>query len=295
MQENRWGFLLLDKPEGLTSHTATARAARALGFSKAGHAGTLDPLATGLMLVGLGRATRLLEHLVGAPKSYEALVRFGLSTSTLDREGEVLQKVEPRIFSKDELEAALAPLRGEIIQRPPAISAIKVDGVPLYRRVRRGEEVEAPLRTVTIHRLETTGYSSPDLNLTVECSSGTYIRSLARDLGEALGVPATLWGLRRTACGPFSVREAATLEELARGGDPGALKPPALMVYALPHIILEEEPLVRIIHGRVVECGQIQAECADAAVFDKQGNLAAICKVEGGCLSPRKVFWNFEE
>lgn len=279
-----WGLLLLDKPEGLTSHTATNRAARALGFKKAGHAGTLDPMATGLLLVGLGKGTRLLEFLVGCDKTYVATIRFGIETDTLDREGCVLREEETPELPRERIESALGSLTGRILQIPPIHSAIKVGGEALYRKARRGEEAEVPPREVTVHSIEILSYDHPLLEMKVECSSGTYVRSLARDLGALLGFPASLWALRRTRCGPFDVADASTLVEVA-----GArLLEPSAMVCDLPRADAAGEDVIALLHGRTVELPNFP-DAENVAVFSHSGELAAICKAEGGVLSPRKV------
>lgn len=217
------GLVLVDKPAGLTSHDVVARLRRHCRTRKVGHAGTLDPMATGLLVVGVGRATRLLTHLVGARKTYLATIRLGQATLTDDAEGEVTAAAGVH-GALPRLEGALAGLRGDILQVPSSVSAIKVAGQRSYARVRGGEEVRLPARPVTVHRLEVTGRRDAvatdgtavvDLDVLVECSSGTYVRALARDLGEALGVGGHLTTLRRTAVGPFEVSEARTLQEIA--------------------------------------------------------------------------------
>lgn len=224
------GVLLVDKPQGLTSHDVVARLRRLSGTRRVGHAGTLDPMATGLLVVGVGRATRLLTHLVGADKTYTATVRLGQATLTDDAEGEVTARTGAP--GPLDIEPALARLRGDILQVPSSVSAIKVGGERSYARVRAGEEVRLDPRPVTVHRLELArtarevaadGTPVVDLDIVVECSSGTYVRALARDLGSALGVGGHLTALRRTAVGPFRVDEARTLQELAADAGPPTL------------------------------------------------------------------------
>ncbi|WP_205739794.1 tRNA pseudouridine(55) synthase TruB [Georgenia sp. SYP-B2076] len=230
------GLLVVDKPQGLTSHDVVARARRLAATKKVGHAGTLDPMATGVLVLGVGRATRLLTYLVGADKEYTATVRLGQRTVTDDAEGEVTAApgaaavVRPDgTVDADAIEGALAALRGPVTQVPSAVSAIKVDGRRSYARVRGGEDVVLPARPVTIHRLEVTaaprvahvdgptpgGTTVVDLDVVVGCSSGTYVRALARDLGEALGAGGHLVALRRTQVGPFTLAHARTIDELA--------------------------------------------------------------------------------
>jgi tRNA pseudouridine55 synthase len=218
------GLVVVDKPGGLTSHDVVARVRRLAGTRKVGHAGTLDPMATGVLVLGVGRATRLLGHLTLADKRYDATVRLGVSTTTDDAEGEVVATGSTDGLSEAAVRAALAAFVGEIDQVPSAVSAIKVGGTRAYARVRAGEEVDLPARRVTIHALEVSSVALPDVELRVHCSSGTYVRAIARDLGAALGVGGHLTALRRTAVGPFTLAGARTLEEL---GESFAMTPVA--------------------------------------------------------------------
>ena len=215
------GLVVVDKPAGLTSHDVVARVRRLAGTRKVGHAGTLDPMATGVLVVGVERATRLLGHLTLTEKAYAATVRLGASTSTDDAEGETLAEASTAHLDEATVRAAAAHFVGDLQQRPSAVSAIKVDGRRAHARVRAGEDVELPARAVTVHELRVDdvrrGERHLDLDATVRCSSGTYIRAIARDLGVALGVGGHLTALRRTAVGPFGLEEARTLEELADG------------------------------------------------------------------------------
>jgi tRNA pseudouridine55 synthase len=218
------GLALLDKPAGWTSHQVVGRIRRLAGTRKVGHAGTLDPMATGLLIIGVERATRILGYLALSDKAYEATIRLGISTISDDAEGEVVTAVGAAGLAEAEIEAAMDKLRGDILQVPAAVSAIKINGVRSYRRVRAGESVELSERPVTIRRfdlldrreLEADGVSCVDLSVVVECSSGTYIRALARDLGAILGVGGHLTTLRRTRVGAFTLDAAQTLEEAAR-------------------------------------------------------------------------------
>ena len=243
-------IVLVDKAEGWTSHDVVARARRALGTRKVGHAGTLDPMATGLLVLGAGPATRLLTYLVGLDKTYTATIRLGSSTVTDDREGETVEvagreDVEAVFADPTRIAQGVAALTGAIEQAPSAVSAIKVDGRRAYDRVRAGEEVELAKRPVTIHSFEIgdprlvqgagsdprAGRLAIEVDATVRCSSGTYIRALARDLGAGLGLGGHLTALRRTAVGPFDVAAATPLAQLAGDGetpgDPGELHTPA--------------------------------------------------------------------
>jgi tRNA pseudouridine55 synthase len=208
------GALLLDKALGLSSNAALQQAKRLYGAARAGHAGTLDPLASGLLVVLFGEATKFAGPLLDADKEYRATLKLGARTSTGDAEGEILE-IRPVEVSVAELEAALARFRGPIEQVPPMHSALKRDGVPLYKLARRGETVLRERRPVKIHELEMLGYSSPELELRVRCSKGTYVRVLAEDIGAALGTGGHLAALRRTASGRFHVGDAASLDALA--------------------------------------------------------------------------------
>ncbi len=227
------GLLLVDKPAGITSHDVVAKVRRLAGTRKVGHAGTLDPMATGLMLLGIESATKLLTFLVGEDKTYLATIRLGASTVTDDAEGDVLERAEiaqiTELFARlgEALEPALSKLRGQISQRPSAVSAIKVDGQRAYARVRSGEDVVLEARAVTVSRFELLApprlVETPeaiiiDLDVVVDCSSGTYIRALARDLGADFGVGGHLTSLRRTRIGDFRIEDAPSLEALERDG-----------------------------------------------------------------------------
>ncbi|MEZ2188941.1 tRNA pseudouridine(55) synthase TruB [Corynebacterium sp. CCM 9204] len=217
----RSGLIIVDKPAGLTSHDVIARLRRAFGTRKVGHAGTLDPMATGVLVVGIERGTRFLAHLVAETKSYTGTIRLGSSTSTDDAEGEVLTVApDGAVSTLDDatITTALDGLRGEIMQKPSSVSAIKINGKRAHERVRAGESVDIPARPVTVHRLDVSAQRRTtdhlDLDVDVLCSSGTYIRSLARDLGEILGVGGHLTSLRRTSVGPFSISAARPLTEI---------------------------------------------------------------------------------
>ncbi len=218
------GLLLVDKPSGWTSHDVVARARRLLGTRKVGHAGTLDPMATGLLVLGIGKATRLLTYVTGHDKAYDATIRLGEATVTDDAEGEVVASADASGVTDDALAAAVANLTGAILQRPSAVSAIKIDGKRSYARVRSGEDVELPARPVTVSAFEVRQVRREgrhvDVDVTVEVSSGTYVRALARDLGEALGVGGHLTALRRTRVGRFDVSTAVSLEDLAASDAP---------------------------------------------------------------------------
>lgn len=209
------GLVIVDKPAGITSHDVVSRVRRIAGTRKVGHAGTLDPMATGVLVLGLNRATRLLGHLLLTDKAYDATIRLGATTTTDDAEGEVVATVPTDVVTDDAVRRGLAAMVGEIQQRPSAVSAIKVDGRRAYDRVRAGEDVELPARTVRIDAIEVTRLDLPEVDVSVRCSSGTYVRAVARDLGEQLGVGGHLTALRRTAVGPYGLDGARTLDQLA--------------------------------------------------------------------------------
>lgn len=217
-------MLAIDKPEGWTSHDVVAVVRGVLGTRRVGHGGTLDPQATGLLPVLVGTATKFADRIHEATKVYDALVRFGTETATDDREGAVTGQAAVPVLDADALERALAPLRGVIQQVPPQYAAVKVSGRPAYARARSGETVDLAARTVRVFRLDVIAISPPDIRLLVVCSSGTYVRSIARDLGRALGSAAHLAGLRRLAVGALEARDALTPDQLrARGREATAL------------------------------------------------------------------------
>src|SRR3954465_4742892 len=226
------GLLLVDKPGGMTSHDVVARARRVLSVRKVGHAGTLDPMATGLLILGVGAATRLLGHVGGHDKTYDATIRLGQSTVTDDGEGEMLTVASTSHLDDDAIRAALPAQTGPLQQVPSSASGVKVGGRRSYDRVRAGEAVELAPRSVTVHALEVHRIARPtpdlvDVDVTVSCTAGTYIRAIARDAGAALGVGGHLTALRRTASGPFAIAEAAAVEDagaaLLADGGPGFL------------------------------------------------------------------------
>lgn len=220
------GLLLLDKPEGMTSHDVVDAVRRTLGTRKVGHAGTLDPMATGLLLVGAGRATRLLRFFGDLPKVYEGAARLGVETDTLDADGTIVRTSGVDV-SRAEVETAVAALVGESMQRPPAYSAVKVAGRKLYESARAGETVEAPARRIRVDEFEVRSFDGCDLEFSVTCSGGTYVRVLAADVGTALGCGAHLTRLRRTAIGPYLVEDAQ---------EPGDVAPPRPVEAAVAHL-----------------------------------------------------------
>ncbi|MCA9540122.1 MAG: tRNA pseudouridine(55) synthase TruB [Myxococcales bacterium] len=276
------GVLLIDKPSGLTSFGVVARVRRALGIKRVGHTGTLDPLATGLLPICVGAATRLVPFLTDAGKTYRATVRLGVATDTYDADGQIVQR-DPleavAAITADQVEATLAQFRGVIDQRPPAFSAIQVDGERLYARARRGEAVEAPVRTVTVHRLEMLSFASPDLIIEVDCSKGTYIRSLAVDLGAALGLGAHLSALRRLRVGAFDVDDALSLDALTADVAKAALVTPAAALAHLPAVQPDEAVVTDVRVGRRPPLPNVPPGLS--RLLDATGRLVAIIDARG--------------
>ena len=290
------GIVVVDKPAGLTSHQVVGRARRLLGTRKVGHAGTLDPMATGVLVLGVGRATRLLGLLSLTDKAYEATIRLGESTVTDDAEGEVTTAAGARGLTGDRIEAVLGTLRGTIQQVPSAVSAIKVDGVRSYARVRSGDEVALAARPVTVSRFELRArrddyageLPTTDLDVVVECSSGTYVRALARDLGEALGAGGHLTALRRTRVGPFTLAEAQRLD-----GD--ALQVTDISRVArrcFPALDLSPELAAAVRVGRrLPDTALSQGESgAPTALFDPDGTFLALYRPDVTGAVPVAVF-----
>ena len=247
------GLLILDKPSGWTSHDVVARMRRVTGVRRIGHAGTLDPLATGVLPLGIGQGTRVLEFISDARKTYRATVRLGVATDTYDAAGTPTSVGDCSAVTEGDIGAALSGFVGEIQQRPPPYSAIKQGGVPLHRLARAGQAVEAPPRTVTIFAIDEIAVALPDVSFTVHCSKRTYVRSLAHDLGRRLGCGAHLAALRRTATGGFHIEQALTLEQweaaLADGSWPARVLPLDAALLDRPAAILGDDAAARLGHG----------------------------------------------
>ena len=282
--------LPVDKPPGPTSHDAVDIVRRALGVRRVGHTGTLDPFASGLLLMCVGPATRLSEYLSALDKSYEAVARLGISTDTEDCEGQVVEEREGwKRLSALAIDAALSGFRGAQQQVPPQFSAKKVGGVAMHRRARRGERVELPARPITVHELELLAFEPPLLRLRVRCSSGTYVRSLARDIGRALGVGAHLTELRRTAIGRFAVADALPVASLE---DPSAVREVAIDPLSalghLPAFDVTGAGAQDLASGRPIT---FDGPAHEGPVVVSHGHtLVAIAEAAGGQLHPRKVF-----
>jgi tRNA pseudouridine55 synthase len=280
------GLVVVDKAPGMTSHDVVARVRRLAGTRKVGHAGTLDPMATGVLVLGVDRATRLLGHLMLTEKSYDATVRLGVTTTTDDAEGEVVETRAVDGVDPEAVRAELARFVGDIEQVPTAVSAIKVDGKRAYARVRDGEQVELKARPVTIHELVVHEVAMPDVRISVRCSSGTYIRAIARDLGAALGVGGHLTALRRTAVGSFDLSVARTLEQLS---EDFAVVPIADAARAtFPGVDLDDEQAAHVRFGRALDLAL--PDDRPHAVFAPDGAFLALYERRGEQARPVAVF-----
>jgi tRNA pseudouridine55 synthase len=276
---SREGLLLIDKPAGITSHDAVDAVRRAVGVRKVGHAGTLDPMATGLLVMGVGRATRLLRFLGALDKEYRGTGRLGEETDTLDAEGTVV-RTAPVDVAEEQLTAAMRPLVGEIQQRPPAYSAAKVGGRRSYAAARQGRPLEAEPRTVRVVSFDVLGFEGQDFHFRVICSGGTYVRSLVAAVGESLGTGAHLTALRRTRIGPFEVSAASPPDS------PGELLPLGSAVAHLPPVEVDEEEAVAARHGRCLAPAGIEGPYA---LQDQLGRLIGVWRDTGAKSCPEVV------
>ena len=285
------GFLVVDKPVGVTSHDVVDRARRWLGTRRVGHLGTLDPQATGVLPLAVRAATKLVPYVTDTNKGYVGTVELGVETNTLDAEGQILRRHEGPLPGAEAVLEALESFRGEIQQIPPMFSAVKKDGVPLHKLARRGEEVEREPKTVRIDRLDLLKSDARELEIRVDCSAGTYVRSLAADLGAALGCGAHLKSLRRVRSGPFTSADAATVEQLeedsaARKVDERIVDPDRAL--GLDRLKVSEEGERRILHGADISAGTVlRLAVGDRVVaFDTQDRLLAILE-----LRPDRRLW----
>jgi tRNA pseudouridine55 synthase len=294
------GLLVVDKPSGWTSHDVVGRARRLCGTRKVGHAGTLDPMATGVLVLGIGRATRLLTFLVGCDKAYTATIRLGQSTITDDAEGEVIASTAADGITAEQLEAAVRQLTGDIQQVPSSVSAIKVKGERSYHRVRAGEDVELPPRPVTVSRFDllatragdVDGIPVLDVDVEVTVSSGTYVRALARDLGDALGVGGHLTALRRTRVGAFTLDQAHDLESLGAVGDPEQIPVTELADAARAQFTVREltdDETTAVGYGQRVDSAQ-EGRTEPVAAFAPDGRLVAMLDETGHKAKAHVVF-----
>ncbi|HYG66778.1 MAG TPA: tRNA pseudouridine(55) synthase TruB [Anaeromyxobacteraceae bacterium] len=294
------GILVVDKPAGPTSFEVVKRVRRALRADKAGHTGTLDPAATGVLAVCVGEGVKLQQFLTEGDKAYEARVAFGAATETEDAEGAVVARGDPGALDADRIRAALAAFVGEIAQVPPMYSAVRVGGRRLHEAARAGEDVPRAPRAVTVHALELLEVEprQGDLlhaRLAVRCGKGTYVRTLAADLGRALGVPAHLAALRRTAAGPFSLSQAVPLAEVERLGreDPAALAArlvPLEAALGLPRVALEPSEVRDLSHGKAVAARAGGPASGLVCAVGADGRLVAVCAARGDRLQPVRVF-----
>ena len=273
------GLLLIDKPTGVTSHDCVSMVRRALGTRKVGHAGTLDPMATGLLLIGVGRATRLLRFLGDLPKTYEGTGRLGQETDTLDAEGEVVRRADVLVVRED-VERACASLVGESMQRPPAFSAVKVGGRKLYEAARKGVALEAEPRRIRLDRFDVLSFSETAFDFRVVCSGGTYVRVLVADVGSALGCGAHLERLRRTVIGPFRVEDGVSPDA------PGRPLPLERAVAHLPRLDLEPEEARVAANGSILGPAGIEGPYG---VYSPGGRLIGIYRDEGSKARPEMI------
>lgn len=279
------GVVVVDKPAGMTSHDVVDRVRKIFSTRRVGHAGTLDPDATGVLVLGLGTATRLLSFAQDGPKRYVAQAQFGTTTTSQDASGEVLDE-KPVVLDPDKVRAAAAAFEGAISQVPPMVSAVKVGGERLYKKARRGETIERDPREVTIHHLEMTGFdgSRDRARFDVVCSPGTYVRTLIHDLGQSLGCGAHLVALRRTEASGFTETEATPLDDLTTAD----LRPPIEIVRALPQMKLDDEAAALVADGRPLpEHGSYEQGQKIALVHD--GDLVAVYARQGSTLVADKV------
>ncbi len=292
MPSTETGVLNIDKPQGLTSHDVVARVRRITGIRRVGHAGTLDPLATGVLLVCVGNATRIVEYLQRGQKVYETTVRLGQETTTYDADGDIVAEKPVPDFSLAELDRALNAFRGEITQTPPAYSAIKQNGQPLYKLARAGKAVDVPQRQVTIHAIDILEWRNPYLRLRIACSPGTYIRSIAHDLGQVLGVGGHVLTLRRVSSGSWRVEDAVTLDALAAAGPdwPRYLHGLRGALSMLPPVVLPADLAYRFVLGQRVPLPHPPDSDGDLRVLGPGEKFLGVGRMTGDVLAPHKVF-----
>ncbi len=289
------GFLNIDKPQGITSFDVVRQIRRAAHMKRVGHAGTLDPLATGVLPVAIGDATRLVDELVGARKRYRAEILLGRETDSYDIDGAVVEERDASGVTMEDVRAALPAFVGPIMQAPPAFSAIKRDGQPAYKAARRGDPLDLPLRPVTVYAIELLSLTHEDrgarLTLDVRCGQGFYVRSLAHDLGAALGVGGTIAALRRTQVGAFLAEDAVPLDRavvrLESGDIEGLVLPPDTVVAHLPSVSMDEEQVVRVRNGLSMSLeGLVNADELDAApqirCYGPDGSFVGMLRPKGG-------------
>jgi tRNA pseudouridine55 synthase len=281
------GLLVVDKPAGWTSHDVVGRVRRLARTRKVGHAGTLDPMATGVLVLGIGKATRLLGHLTLTDKAYDATIRLGATTVTDDAEGDVVEQRDAGEVTDAALAEVVGRLTGAIEQVPSSVSAVKVDGVRSYARVRKGEDVALAARPVVVSRFQVLARRGDDVDVAVECSSGTYVRALARDLGAALGVGAHLTALRRTRVGPFGVDAARTLEQLAEDTDAAVVGLDDAVAATFPRRDLDADEAAALSYGK-----RLAPTGADGVVgaYAPDGHCTALVEDRDGACRAVVVF-----
>jgi tRNA pseudouridine55 synthase len=270
-----FGLLNIDKPAGWTSRDVVNRVERLVRPAKVGHAGTLDPLATGVLVVCVGPATRLVPYVQEQAKQYEAAFLLGRTSDTEDIEGRVEDLAQPPVPTRDQIEQALPTFLGTIEQQPPSFSALRVRGKRAYALARAGEAIPLAARKVRIDRLQLREYDYPQMRLSVLCGSGTYIRSLGRDVARAVGTSAVMSELCRTAVGPFRLEDSTSLEALTAGGVEQQLLPPAAAVGHLARVVLDDDGTRELRHGTLLEL-PCDRSLPDVAAFDSQGRLVAV-------------------
>jgi tRNA pseudouridine55 synthase len=291
------GLLIIHKDTGMTSHDVVAKVRKILHQKRVGHAGTLDPAASGVLPICVGQGTRVAEYLSESGKAYQAETTFGIVTDTYDSEGTIIRTADTAGLTQDQIEAELVHFLGPQMQMPPRYSAIKIQGQPAYKRSRAGETIELDSRPIEIFQLQILTWSPPCLTLAIECSKGTYIRSLAYDLGERLGCGGYLTSLIRTRSGPFSLTESITLEQLAEAVTQGTIEDhllsPDTALQQYPALKLDDTTAQRVLHGNAfsyhTDDGLVVAELA--RVYDSAGNFLAIATwdAEQGLWQPKKV------
>jgi tRNA pseudouridine55 synthase len=282
------GIVIIDKPQGWTSQDVTARLRRVFNTRRIGHGGTLDPMATGVLPVFVGRATRGVEFFEHAEKTYETLLRLGITTDTEDITGTVLSRQEVSV-TEDRLEAVLREFRGEILQVPPMYSALKVNGQKLCDLARKGKEVERKPRPITIHELTLLGMEAEGIRLRVRCSKGTYIRTLCKDIGEKLGCGGCMAALRRISAGEYTIEESVPLETLLETEEPEAyLRQVDTMFRNYPAITLTEKQTLRCRNGNSFS---VKMDNGTYRAYAPNGEFLMLAQVEDGVMSTIKSFW----
>lgn len=292
------GILRVDKPAGMTSHDVVDRLRKVAGMRKIGHTGTLDPSATGLLILCFGAATRLSEHLTGLPKSYEGFLRFGIVTDSYDLDGEVLEENAVPELTQEQIQAAFDEFTGDIQQMPPMVSAVKIGGERLYKKARKGEVVERPTREVTVNEFLLLEWSSPLAKFRVSCSSGTYVRALCHDVGAKFGCGGALDSLRRTAVGTHFVEEATPLDQFETREDVATALVPLSQALDLPAVVVVKAGERLVASGNVLRRTELESACPVkegwVQVKSRRGDLLALAEVQAGHydveLQPKRVF-----